>query len=386
MVRPLWTILNKELTISQLQLLTFTLLFAYSYARQYPLATDYVSNPMPLYSSAINSVKQPNLDPHTTPSGVIKQYPSHNYPSPLTITENKQNSSITSHFWLSKLRKIPQSSTQINWFSGQNTSLSMTELFQKGIICAIVKQLSGVHEAVHNWCEGQKISNLDLVYSNTFPVADYAYVASNYTSVGGQLDRLGNMHFPRLLNDHPSNSYSKSKVLCTVLVCDVHGNNSRTGQNVDKLKFGSQNFHSSHHPNSLPKLPYLICWFQNTPYICSKDGNIATIMGIETAKHFSRQRQVNTSMSKGTMQNHLDVKDFKRLESSNIPKTESSLVLDVSAKFSGASSVRPNLRFSLPRRALDLFAPSLGQAAAGKYWSMRNGLVGGLAAAAFLAL
>jgi hypothetical protein len=233
-------------------------------------------------------------------------------------------------------------------------------------------------------------------YNSTFHAAGYADIVSNDSYVGGHVRQYGNLSFSRIFDaGHMVPSY-QAETAFVVFSRIIQGDDIGMGQNVDLSTFGTQGPEKSLHANKVPEQAQSTCWIRAIDDTCTDDEKHQIYKGlgmVENGKWFaqppdrsppSRPETFNTKA--GDPATKYNAQQVWPTTTSVIPLTGVFTATITPTPTSGASRVRLRVQFRHRRQLPPIIATNglsrIGTTAS----SVKNGLIGGIAAVGGLLL
>jgi hypothetical protein len=233
-------------------------------------------------------------------------------------------------------------------------------------------------------------------YSSTFPAAGYAAIISNDSYVGGHVRQYGNLSFSRVFDaGHMIPSY-QAETSFVVFSRIIRGDDIGMGQSVDLSTFGTQGPGKSLHTNRVPVQARSTCWIRAIDDTCTEDEKHQIYKGlgvVENGKWFAHapdrsppSRPESLDIKAGDPVTENDVQEEWPTTTSSIPLTGVFTATTTPTPTSGASQVRLRIKFR-HRRQLPQVVAANGLSKIGTIASsVKNGLIGGIAAVGGLLL
>ncbi|KAI4710780.1 hypothetical protein J4E89_004370 [Alternaria sp. Ai002NY15] len=260
---------------------------------------------------------------------------------------------------------------------------AVADLLARGIKVGLIY---GDADIICNWYGGQN-NSLEIAsrvpgYETAFKEAGYADIQVNESYVGGAVRQHGNLSFSRIYDSGHYVPTFQPETAFTVFSRIIHGDDISTGRDVDLSSFSTEGPSTSEHRNDPGESPPSICWIRQAILACTEEENAAIIAGNGTVKAgiwYPSEGDVPTSAGESKPQ---------PTATNSVPMTGVYTATgDQKVKqTSGASALRFNLPFSRSRREITGDPLSEPGDSRDKDSSIRNGLIGGLAAAVALFL
>ena len=219
-------------------------------------------------------------------------------------------------------------------------------------------------------------------YDTAFPSAGYAQIIVNESYVGGAVRQYGNLSFSRIYDAGHMVPYYQPETAFTVFTRVIQGDDISMGRNVDLSTFGTEGPSTSDHKNVVPPQPESECWIREA-VTCTPEERAAIAQGKGTVEAGIWMLAGGNSTPSDRPGNYSVVPKSPPTPAATMPLTGvfSATSTPVIDETSGSESLQHRFPFRLPRRAVTL---SGQEEEGGK--KIRNGLIGGLAAAAALLL
>jgi hypothetical protein len=264
----------------------------------------------------------------------------------------------------------------------------LADLLARGIKIALIY---GDADVICNWYGGQNhslhLASLVPAYKTAFPEAGYADIVVNASYIGGAVRQYGNLSFSRVYDAGHQVPYYQPETAFTVFTRMIQGDDISMGRNVDLSSFGTEGPSTSDHTNLVGPERAPICWIREAAISCTEEELAGIAAGKGTVKAgiwYPTDEDIPTNAS----QDQPSVPKSQPTATTSVALTGvySATSTPTIKKTSGASALRLNLPFHLPRRDIPA-GPLLAEAEEVRNGErMRNGLTGGLAAAAALLL
>lgn len=258
---------------------------------------------------------------------------------------------------------------------------AVADLLARGIKVGLIY---GDADIICNWYGGQN-NSLEIAsrvpgYETAFKEAGYADIQVNESYVGGAVRQHGNLSFSRIYDSGHYVPTFQPETAFTVFSRIIHGDDISTGRDVDLSSFSTEGPSTSEHRNNPGESPPPICWIRQAILACTEEENAAIIAGNGTVKAgiwYPSEEDVPTSAGDPEPQ---------PTATNSVPMTGVyTATADQKVKqTSGASALRFNIPFSRSRRHNP--GDLLSEPEDSRDSSIRNGLIGGLAAAVALLL
>jgi hypothetical protein len=257
---------------------------------------------------------------------------------------------------------------------------NVASLLARGIKVALIY---GDADIICNWFGGQdnslQIASRVPGYETAFQEAGYADIIVNDSYIGGAVRQYGNLSFSRIYDAGHYVPSFQPETAFIVFSRVIQGDDISTGRNVDLSSFGTEGPSTSDHMNDAGASPPSICWIREAAISCTEEELEAIAAGNGTVKAgiwYPSEEYLPTSAGES---------DSQSTATTSVPMTGvySATGEQKVDPTSGSSALRLNLPFRLPRR--DTLV-GLSGSELDAYRHTRNGLIGGLAAAAALLL